>query len=191
MKKVVLIVCLVAFATSSFAQGEFAGEKGISSAGVIGGYSIDMEKPIVGVDYRYNIADKIRVAPSVLYFGREKYNLTSNSSNLDWDIIKNVFCFNLDAHYLARITETITLYPIGGLGVSMWNYRHKVSTDLEDVSDFEKPKSETDIYVGLNLGFGGEMRVTKDIIVGAEFRYHLTKTEYRQAMAVARVAYYW
>ena len=68
MKKlVVLAVCLVAFVANSYAQGKLKGEKGVSSVGVIVGHAITHKAPTIGVDYRYNVLDKVRLAPSALY----------------------------------------------------------------------------------------------------------------------------
>jgi len=179
MKKLVILsICLVVFVANSFAQNKFSGEKGISSVGVIVGHAIDSKSLTIGADYRYNIQDKIRLAPSALYVLRNDYLST--------------LYLNADAHYLARITDEITIYPIGGLGVSMKRYEDFIDVeDIGSIEDLFKTKTETKIRVGLNLGFGGEMRMTKDIIVGAEFRYNLTTERiYDQAMLLVRVAYY-
>jgi hypothetical protein len=173
MKKLVFImVCLVAFAIGGFAQSDFGGEKGISSIGVIGGHAIRSKAPTIGVDYRYNILDKVRLAPSVMYVFENDY--------------ANTFYANADVHYLARITDEATLYPLVGIGLSYWKW----DSVLEDLEDF-LGLSEDKLRIGLNLGFGGEIRLTKDIIVGAEFRYNLTSERaYDQAMILARAAYY-
>lgn len=177
MKKLVLLAaCLVGFATFGFAQGgnlKSKGEKGVSSVGGIVGYAIDNKTVAVGVDYRYNIKDRIRLAPSILYAIKNEN--------------KSMWMVNADAHYLARITDKMTIYPIGGLGLSVWNFDYETfQSEMSTVKE-----SETKIRLGLNLGFGGEMRVTKDIIVGAEFRYNLTtERAYDQAMILGRVAYY-
>ncbi|HCC51034.1 MAG TPA: hypothetical protein DEQ30_02445 [Porphyromonadaceae bacterium] len=174
MKRIVLLAaCLVGFATLGFAQGgnfKSRGEKGVSSVGGILGYAIDNKALAVGVDYRYNIKNSIRLAPSVLY-------TIENEDRSTWYV-------NADAHYLLRITDKMTIYPAGGLGLSVWSFDYKKEL-------FTEIESETKVRLGLNLGFGGEMRVTKDIIVGAEFKYNLTtERAYDQAMILSRVAYY-
>jgi opacity protein-like surface antigen len=186
---------MFSFAAACFAQRgniRYKGEKGISSTGVMLGYAVDNKSALIGVDYRYNILDRLRLAPSVLY--------SLKNNDLDtWYV-------NADAHYLARITERITIYPVGGIGFSVWNTKNILIHPLEELpepevetraeseteSDAETPKeTETKMRLGLNLGFGGEMRVTKDIIIGAEFRYNLTSERiYDQAMFLARAAYY-
>ena len=185
MKKLVfLTVCLVAFAANGFSQRGYKGEQGVSSVGVIMGHAVSSKAFTIGADYRYNVKDRIRLAPSVLY-------TMKNSGD-----ISTIYA-NADAHYLTRITNEITIYPIGGLGVSMRKFENYIGLDdIDDIGDIEdllggKIKSETKTRVGLNLGFGGETRVTKDIVVGAEFRYHLTTERfYDQAMLLARAAYY-
>ena len=172
MRVFVFIVCFVAMVTQGFAQKKLPGEKGVSSVGGIIGYAIESEKAVIGVDYRYNIADKVRLAPSVLY--------TVKNDNMD------SWYFNADIHYLARVTNKLTLYPLGGLGVSVW--RREYFPVLQEILGTKKIESDT--RVGLNLGFGGEVRVSKDIIVGAEFRYNWTERIANQAMLLARVAYY-
>ena len=179
MKKlVILAVCLVAFCVNSSAQKKFSGEKGVSSVGVIAGHAISSKAPMIGVDYRYNIMDKVRLAPSVMYVFENH--------------IGNSIYANADAHYLARISDKATLYPLAGIGLSYWKWDTFVIDDLDDLDDLlDKSESDSKIRVGLNLGFGGEYRVTQDIIVGAEFRYNLTTERvYDQAMIVVRAAYY-
>jgi opacity protein-like surface antigen len=165
---------------------EYGGEKGISSVGGTVGYGVDGKTVLVGVDYRYNIRDRIRLAPSVLYLLENDYRST--------------LYVNADVHYLARVAEKITMYPVGGLGLSVWNIDIPVPVipvPLEENDILPAPEaadsgtSETKVRIGLNLGFGAEMRVTKDVIIGAEFRYNLTSERiYDQAMFLARAAYY-
>jgi opacity protein-like surface antigen len=194
MKKLVLLtVCIFLFAAAGVAQpgiNKYKGEKGISSAGIMPGYAVGNKTALFGVDYRYNILDRLRLAPSVLYTLKNDY--------------LNTWYVNADAHYLARITERITIYPVGGIGVSLWKTEillppaDPAETDppgeTESPGEDESPEeteSQSEIRLGLNLGFGGEIRITKDIITGAEFRYNLTKERiYDQAMFLARVAYY-
>ena len=174
MKKlVVLAVFLAAFCVNSFAQKNYRGEKGVSSVGVIIGHAVSNKAPTIGIDYRYNIMDKVRLAPSAMYVLKNNHT--------------NTIYANADVHYLARITKEATLYPLAGIGFSHWKWDFIIPA-IPGVYEWE---SETKIRLGLNLGFGGEMRVSQDIIVGAEFRYNLTaERSYDQAMLLARVAYY-
>ena len=175
MKKVFFIVCIVALATNVFAQRNMKGEKGISSAGFNIGYAIESENAVVGIDYRYNILDRVRLAPSLLYVVKKDR--------------ADTWYLNADAHYLARISETITLYPIGGLNVSVWNYKIP-SWTADDPLLLAKWDTESKTRVGLNLGFGVEKRITNDLIAGVEFRYNWTERYFNQAMVLTRIAYY-
>ncbi len=178
MKRLVLLtVCLVAFVTNSFAQNGYKGEQGVSSVGGIFGYSFDNEAMMFGVDYRYNVRDQIRLAPSILYA-------------IEHDDVNTLY-INADAHYLVRMTEKITIYPVGGLGFSIWSLEVPKSSVTHEAAGYFYTESETKVRLGLNLGFGGEIRMTKDMILGAEFRYNLTTDNYyNQAMILTRVAYY-
>ncbi|MDR1380540.1 MAG: outer membrane beta-barrel protein [Tannerella sp.] len=185
-KKLILVLCILSVSPAGFAQSKTtaketataktapatilkpSGEKGVSSIGGILGYGVDNKSFLIGVDFRYNLRDKIRMAPSVSYLF-EKDNLST-------------WYMNMDFHYLTRITNKTTVYPVGGLGLSVWKYNY--STVLWDIDD-------TVIRLGLNLGYGVETRITDDILIGAEFRYNLTaQRKYDQAMFAFRCAYY-
>ena len=178
MKKlVILTVCLVFLCANGFAQESYKGEKGVSSIGVIAGHAVNCKAPVIGVDYRYNVMDRLRLAPSAMY--------TFENDNT------NVFYANADVHYLSRITSNVTIYPLAGIGLSSWRWETFKAGVLDELEYLGKIKKETKVRIGLNLGFGGEVRLTEDIIVGAEFRYNLTSERiYDQAMLLARVAYY-
>jgi len=181
MKKIVILtVCLAAFVANSFGQNVIKkGEQGVSSVGVILGHAVTSKALTIGADYRYNVLDRVRLAPSLMYVMKN-------------DDMSSLY-LNADAHYLARITKEVTIYPIGGLGLSMRQFDYFTYETDDDLSSHLNRirESESKIRVGLNLGFGGEMRITDDIIAGAEFRYNLTAERfYDQAMLLARVAYY-
>jgi len=175
MKKVLLIsVCAVVLIMNSSAQNNLKGEQGVSSVGLIGGYAIESDKAVVGVDYRYNVLNKLRLAPSVLYGVKKDY--------------VDTWYLNADVNYLARVSENITLYPIGGLGLSVWTYRKNDKLPIIGIDPLAK--TETHVRAGVNIGLGSEVRLTEDIIVGFEFRYNWTERHYNQAMLLMRVAYY-
>lgn len=168
----------MSFVTTGFAQNTdltYGGERGVSSVGGILGYAVNSKTIAVGIDYRYNIQHRVRIAPSVLY-------AVKNENKSTWIV-------NADAHYLTRVSDIMTIYPTGGLGLSIWEFERKI-INLQDKNSTVKI-SETKVSIGLNLGFGGEVRVSQDILVGAEFRYNLTsKRIYDQAMILMRAAYY-
>jgi opacity protein-like surface antigen len=127
------------------------------------------------------------LAPSVLYLFEKD--------------LASTWYANVDAHYLARISRETTLYPIAGLGLSVWkfgnsgllnpeNFLHEYGGgDWGDNSGGYGYKDTTKI--GLNLGVGCETRLTEDILVGGEFKYNITNERlFDQAMITIRAAYY-
>jgi opacity protein-like surface antigen len=182
MKRLLLLVlCIISFVSTGLSQTEYGGEKGVSSIGVIAGYAVDNKTFAAGLDFRYNILEHIRLAPSVLY-------LFKQDSTDAWYV-------NVDAHYLLRATEKITVYPIVGLGLSARKTDAKPapaeSEEGENSENSRSKKSTSTVRVGLNMGVGVEKRITKDIILGAEFKYNLTTERiYDQAMFSGRIAYY-
>ncbi|MDR3309573.1 MAG: porin family protein [Tannerella sp.] len=204
MKRLIITFFIMAVtANAGFGQNKSSkGEQGVSSAGLIGGLAIDSRSLMAGIDYRYNILPKLRLAPSFLY--------VSKFDNL------NSLYFNADAHYLVRLTRTATIYPLAGIGVH--NRRLKLPAvttksspleksfagtyadgeageddDSKDDDSKEKDGDTTDSHtrLGVNIGFGFENRITQDIILGVEFRHQFTTERiYDQAIFSARLAYY-
>ena len=159
------MMCVVLFATQGFAQSsKYRGERGVTSIGLLGGYAIDYKSIVIGADYRYNILDRVRIAPSFLHVFEQDH--------------RSAWYINADVHYLVRITEELTLYPLAGFGVSI----HKYNTMHVD---------KTNTRLGPNIGFGCEFRMTEDLIIGGEFKYNLTTDrDFDQNFLIGRVAYY-
>ncbi|MDR3266119.1 MAG: porin family protein [Tannerella sp.] len=185
MKKLLLVlVCISVFVSYSFSQTKYIGEKGVSSVGVIAGYAVDNNAFAMGLDFRYNILDYLRLAPSVLY-------ALEHDSRSTWYA-------NVDAHYLLRTTVKTTVYPIAGIGLSFWKLNNSIIPEInlkselnDETAPNEGGEKISKVRIGLNLGAGVERRMTRDIILGAEFKYNLTtERAYNQAMILVRVAYY-
>jgi outer membrane protein X len=174
-------------ANGAFAQKALKGEKGVSSVGVIGGYAVDNKAGLAGLDFRYNIGDRIRLAPSILYVFNSGDSLEK----------KNTLYFNADVHYLIRMTDKFTIYPVAGLGLAIWSLdrNYDVMDDEGNIyEDDELPEAykKSHLHLGLNIGLGCEYRLTKDFIIGAEFKYNLTdQSAFNQAMFLGRIAYYY
>ena len=177
MRKIFLLVaCCVLMVSALFAQTKLGSEKGVSSIGFMAGYAIDNKSFAAGIDFRYNILAHVRLAPSVIY-------LFKNNNVSTWYA-------NVDFHYLARITERVTIYPIMGVGLSAWQRDYLVPVTSEDDIEYRK-ETNSEARLGLNLGAGVERRMTRDIILGAEFKYNLTTDRaHDQAMILTRIAYY-
>jgi opacity protein-like surface antigen len=200
MKRLIIIAfCIMAVTANGFGQKKSSiGEQGVSSVGVIAGWAIDSKEPLVGIDFRYNIGPRLRLAPSLLY--------TINTEDI------SALYFNADVHYLVRLTRTMTIYPLAGLGLHNRKIKFPALPELtdpfvktfaktyadegeEDEEDEAKDKVEevTDSHtrLGLNIGFGFENRITEDLILGVEFRHNFTTERfYDQAMLTVRLAYY-
>lgn len=201
MKCWLILFAALTIAIDGYAQYGFKGEKGVSSAGITGGYVVGSKAPAIGFDFRYNIGDRLRLAPSFLYV-----------FNTDSLVKTTTVYFNADLHYLVRLTEKATLYPLIGAGLGLWSFDLKNFYSAPDRYDghegidpfLESRISEKDVEelepnefvvkhnrLGLNIGLGWEYRLTRDFILGAEFKYHLTEQRaFDQAMFLARLAYY-
>jgi opacity protein-like surface antigen len=206
MKRLIIIAfCIMAVTANGFGQKKSSiGEQGVSSVGMITGWAVDSKEPLVGLDFRYNIGPRLRLAPSLLY--------TINTEDI------SSLYFNADAHYLVRLTRTTTIYPLAGLGLQNRKIKLPAFTpglyatiaktyagegegegEGEDEGEGEedeakdKAKEVTDSHtrLGLNIGFGIENRISQDIILGVEFRHNFTTERiYDQAMLAVRIAYY-
>lgn len=139
MKKVfVLLFALVAI---GHASGQT--KQGDSSLGLTVGYSLDshVKHPVVGFDYRYNITDEVRVAPSISHYF--KHNGLS------------AWMGEVNAHYVVKLDDQFGFYPLGGITFSSW------STACND--DLTR--------LGATIGLGGELYATALITVGLEVKY--------------------
>ena len=81
---------------------------------------------------------------------------------------------DFDAHYVVSVTRYFAFYPIGGMGMSVWDFKG---------SDGNRTR------LGLNVGIGAELYATDEISVGTDMKYNLTK-DYDQALVAVRVAYH-
>lgn len=95
MKKIlVLLICLCAFATTSFAQ------KGESTLGA--NLNFSNERNIgIGAKYRYSFTDNWRIEPVFNYYFKHDYVSM-------WDLGANM-------HYVIPVASKISVYPLAGL----------------------------------------------------------------------------
>lgn len=147
MKKLIVICMLAIISMSAFAQTR----QGQSSFGFNLGYGFnDIGNALLGVDYRYNVTDEVRLAPSLTYFVKDDYFS-------GWAI-------DLNAHYVFKLSDMFGFYPLAGLDLSFW----KVS--LGNSASLNKTR------LGANVGLGGELYATDQISVGLEFKYNILKS---------------
>ena len=108
MKKLIVTVALAFLSAAGYAQ------QGHASAGVNTGYALDRESVTFGLDFRYNVWRNVRIAPSVTHMFR-------NNGASAWYI-------DFDAHYVVSVTRYFAFYPIGGMGMSVWECRDRRRT---------------------------------------------------------------
>jgi outer membrane protein X len=154
MKRIILISLLAMLAVSSYAQ------RGRASVGAQLGYALDWQAATIGFNYRYELRPDVHLAPSLVFMTRNKGMMA---------------CYmDFDAHYVVSVSEVFSFYPIGGIGLSIWNM------------DLLKGNA---VRPGLNVGLGGELRLSPEISVGLDMKYNLIHT-YDQALVAVRVGYH-
>ncbi|MDR3193838.1 MAG: porin family protein [Tannerella sp.] len=156
MKRLFLTGLLALVAASGYAQS------GSASVSAKTGYALDWETVTLGADYRYNFLPEFRLAPSLTYMIR-------NQGPSAWYM-------DLDCHYIVEVSELFSFYPIGGIGISIWQ------KDLLN-------RREDAARLGINIGLGGELQLSPEISVGVDMKYNLITT-YDQALVAIRVAYH-
>ncbi|WP_459190366.1 outer membrane beta-barrel protein [Parabacteroides sp. APC149_11_2_Y6] len=154
MKKFVVVLMLALFSIGVHAQTE----KGRSSVGLNLGYSFnDIGNTAIGIDYRYSIIDAVRIAPSVNFLIKHKG-------------VSSVM-FDVNAHYVVKLSEMFGFYPLAGLSLSVWH------GGGDNITRF-----------GGNLGLGAELYATHNVTVGVEAKYNIIK-DLDGAMVGVRVGY--
>lgn len=168
MKRLTLLMVAIWMACGvAFAQ---QGEKAV---GINLGYgSGDFHKAFkIGAEFKYNVTDTIRIAPSFDYFFK------SNGVGL-WGI-------NANAHYLFDIksVEGLKIYPLAGIsllgslisdnatgteGVD-WDQILPGMGDFMDNVTEEATKNETKF--GFNIGAGIQYPIVENIDLGFEIKY--------------------
>lgn len=161
MKKLIMMLMLVAVSLGAFAQAQ----KGASSAGLTIGYGFDSENATIGVDYRYCITDAVRLAPSLTYFVK--------------DAGVSAWAIDLNAHYVIKLSEMVGFYPLAGLDLSFWKV---------DWGHWGHNISSNETRFGANIGLGAEIYASRDLTVGLEAKYNIIK-DLDQFLIGVRVGY--
>lgn len=145
MKKIlVLLVCLCAFATTSFAQ------KGESALGANLNYGSELNFGI-GVKYRYSFTDNWRIEPTMNYYFKHDYVSM-------WDIGANM-------HYVIPVASNISVYPLAGLEYA--------NTKLHSGEWGENWKDVNDGQLAVNLGAGVDFKVASNIVIDLGLKYQI------------------
>lgn len=160
MKKIlVFLVCLCACVATSYAQ------KGESALGFNVNYGNDTNVGL-GVKYRYNLSDHIRIEPAFNYYFKHDYVSM-------WDL-------NANFHYLCPVAENITVYPLAGLGYA------NATAHLKDLGEGWENVSDGKITV--NLGAGADFQVSSSVKLNLELKYQIVDN-YNQLVLSAGVIF--
>lgn len=154
MKRLVVMLMLTIFSMGAYAQTQ----QGRSSVGFNLGYSFnDIGNAAIGIDYRYCITDAIRLNPAITFLPKHDG--------------LGACMFDVNAHYVVKLSDMFGFYPLAGVSLSIWNGRGNNETRF-----------------GANLGLGGEVYATDKISVGLEAKYNIIK-DIDGAMLAVRVGY--
>lgn len=102
MKRILFALVLVFVTLTASAQ------QGAQSVGFNVGYAFDSNNATLGLDYRYNITDAWRLAPSMTM-------LVKNDG-------LSAFALDMNAHYVFPVAEMVGFYPLAGLSLSFWDF---------------------------------------------------------------------
>lgn len=154
MKKLLLIVAVVLFASSAMAQ-----EKGEMAVGakVVIGMGDSFTNYGIGAKFQWNPANRVRIEPSVTYFIKKDY-----ISMLD---------VSANVHYLFSVGEKFIVYPLAGIG--LWNA--KVSDDGFSYSNNE---------FAFGIGAGAEMPIADRWSLNAEYQYKIVTNMNRSLISI-------
>jgi opacity protein-like surface antigen len=156
-----MVVLLMLAMTGLGAHVQAQSTQGDSSFGFIAGGSFLTYHATLGVDYRYNLTDEIRLVPSITHF-------IKNNDLSAWAI-------DMNANYLFSMSESFGFYPLAGLDLSFWKSWG---------GDF----ANTTTRLGASIGLGAEYYATRDFSVGLEIKYLIAKYV-GQPMIGVRIGY--
>lgn len=159
MKRILWVALLAVISLGAFAQ------KGQQSVGFNIGYGFDSKNATLGLDYRYNLTDEVRLSPSLTYF-------VKNDGISAWNI-------DMNAHYVFMLSDMFGFYPLAGLNLSFWKFGYKID---------EYSVSQNETRFGANVGLGVELYATSQLTVGLEAKYTIIK-DFDQPLLGVRVAY--
>lgn len=166
MKKILVTLCMLCLSVGLFAQTN----RGDQSLGFTVGYGFDSENATLGIDYRYNITDAVRLSPSFTYFVK--------ADGL------SACAIDLNAHYVIPLSSVFGFYPLAGMDLAFWKL-HGVGS----VNDFGRyDSSTTKTRFGMNIGLGAEVYATRELSLGLEVKYNIVK-DIDQALLDLRVGY--
>ena len=155
---------IVLFSMMFFIMGNTFAQIGIQAAGVHLSYGTEIESFGIGLKYKYNITDNIRLEPSMNYF-------FENNGIDQFDI-------NANAHYLFPMASNVRVYPLAGLTFARWSFPQLIGGKF----------SNDATRLGINIGGGAEMDITDKLMLNFELKYQLVN-DFDQAIFNLGIAY--
>lgn len=121
-------------------------------------YGTEIESVGLGLKFNWMMTDAFRLEPNVgIWFKNDG---------------QSSFDFNVDVHYMVKISNRWRFYPIAGLTLSYWDVDHYGS----------------DTNFGVNLGAGIEADINQHWYLDFSFKYRLI-SDYDQAVLGLGVGY--
>ncbi len=165
MKKILMAIMALFVCAGMYAQ------KGEQAAGINLGYgSGSLHKSFkLGLEYKYNITDAIRIAPSFDYFFKDL------GTSL-WDINANV-------HYVFNIksVDGLKVYPLAGLTLLGYSVGDG-DTGSSDMDEWfeeeygeEAASSDSGVKFGGNLGAGIQYPIMENLDLSFEIKYQFVQ----------------
>ena len=116
----------------------------------------------LGVKGQYEFIDNVR--------GEASFNYYLKQDNVSmWELNANV-------HYLFRITDEVTLYPLSGLTM--------LTAKVESANFGGIKSSASDTNIGLNLGAGIEYPLSDSVKLNGEIKYQIVNDFDRPVISV-------
>lgn len=130
----IVLFVLAVITTVGYAQ------KGQTSAGFTLGHAFDSENVTAGIDFRYNVTNEVRLAPSLTHF-------IKNNHVSAWAV-------DVNAHYVFTLSDMFGFYPLGGVGLTFWDFgRHGRNRFGLNVGLGGELYATRDITVGLEMKY--------------------------------------
>lgn len=152
-KQLLLILCMFLF---GFGQIFSQDQSGRFSLGANISYGSKQDLIGFGARAQYGFTEHIRGV------GEYKYYLDRRDWS-EWQI-------NWDVHYVIPVSDSFSLYPIGGIRYSRWTVDTGRGSSL-DGARWKKSFSR----VGLNLGAGGQVQLTDNLYLQLEPKWEISK----------------
>jgi len=153
MKKGILksLVVIIAVFMSASVFAQEAGDK--AAGGSLNYGSGDGWSSIgIGAKFRYNVTSPIRLEGVFTYFLKKDYVSM-------WD-------FSVNAHYLFKAGEKLTVYPLAGLGLTK-----ATASASGEYMGYDYNVSASASEFGLNLGGGLDYDLSENMVGNVELRY--------------------